>query len=322
MPVRNEKSFRDHLSSSADLVTKYEATRAGFIELALEKSQRKVPFISDAKALKVAASRASKPNDLLKISEIEKPLLTAAGISDKALKYLTHDDKLEAINRLIKNFLEPAGNQFVEELVYRFLLTKGDQLGGMMRNLGGVLGERKLSRAIISALNIYGISFYWYDFRSRKWILKSGDDTNIEMHLKGISWEANKNWRTLIYNKKVPLVNKNVDLCLLNVEFKAIKSQSIHREPSKYIALGELKGGIDPAGADEHWKTANSALERIRKAFENQSMSPLTFFVGAAIQNSMAEEIFSQLKSGTLANAANLTNDDQVSSLCQWVVTL
>ena len=23
--------------------------------------------------------------------------------------------------------------------------------------------------------------------------------------------------------------------------------------------LGELKGGIDPAGADEHWKTGNAA---------------------------------------------------------------
>ena len=33
--------------------------------------------------------------------------------------------------------------------------------------------------------------------------------------------------------------------------------------------FGELKGGIDPAGADEHWKTGNSALVRIRKAFED-----------------------------------------------------
>ncbi len=28
----------------------------------------------------------------------------------------------------------------------------------------------------------------------------------------------------------------------------------------KTLMLGELKGGIDPAGADEHWKTANTVL--------------------------------------------------------------
>jgi len=42
-------------------------------------------------------------------------------------------------------------------------------------------------------------------------------------------------------------------------------------------------------------------------------------FVGAAIGNSMADEIWQQLKKGTLSNAANLTNADQVASLCGWL---
>jgi hypothetical protein len=40
--------------------------------------------------------------------------------------------------------------------------------------------------------------------------------------------------------------------------------------------------GIDPAGADEHWKTANFALERIRKSFAKKK-KPQTFFIGASI---------------------------------------
>ncbi len=42
------------------------------------------------------------------------------------------------------------------------------------------------------------------------------------------------------------------------------------------------------------------------------SKYPDIFFVGAAIENSMADEIWEQLKKGTLSNASNLTNADQV----------
>ena len=103
---------------------------------------------------------------------------------------------------------------------------------------------------------------------------------------------------------------------------KCCNIRKIISTPTNYIALGELKGGIDPAGADEHWKTANTALDRIRKAFAQSSVIPKTFFVGAAIENSMSEEMYSQLINGTLSNAANLTNEKQVYSLCQWIVNI
>ncbi|MFM6407785.1 MAG: AvaI/BsoBI family type II restriction endonuclease, partial [Microcystis sp.] len=66
--------------------------------------------------------------------------------------------------------------------------------------------------------------------------------------------------------------------------------------PDLYIALGELKGGIDPAGADEHWKTARTALQRIDDAFRKISKHPYTFFIGAAIETKMAREIYRQLE--------------------------
>ena len=145
------------------------------------------------------------------------------------------------------------------------------------------------------------------------------------MHLKGLNWRASGN-RTLIYNLTVPLIKKNVDLCLFDCTPDEIifgkNTKSCHHVPKKYIALGELKGGIDPAGADEHWKTANSALERIRAAFRKKNHSPSTFFIGAAIERSMAREIFDQLENGVLSNAANLTNEKQLVSICEWLVQL
>ena len=319
------KSYREHLTSSKSLVTPYEETRAGFIALALEKNRKASPFVEEAKALKVLASKATKPKDLLKITEIRASILTAAGISDKAANHLSDDDKTEAIKELIENFLEPAGKDFVDELVYRFLLTRGDSLGGSLRNLAGSLGERKLTRALISTLSIQAKDYKWLHSKSRKWINRSPDDSGIELHLKGLNWQTSGN-RTLIYNLTVPFIKKNVDLCLFDCVPDEIifgnKTKSCHYSLEKYIALGELKGGIDPAGADEHWKTANSALGRIRAGFRKKKLKPMTFFIGAAIEKAMAQEIFKQLRNGVLSNAANLTNDEQLVSICKWLLQL
>lgn len=150
--------YQRHLRSSNDLVTTYEATRAGFVALALEKNRRATPHVAEARALQEAASQAKTAKDLSKIKGIEAGLLTAAGLSDKALAHLKEEDKEEAIKGLIKNFLEPAGVRFVEELVFRFLLIHGDALGGSMRNVGGALAQRKLTRAVLSTLIIGNIN--------------------------------------------------------------------------------------------------------------------------------------------------------------------
>lgn len=314
------KPYREHLTVSDDLITSYEATRAGFIALALEKNRQATPFVAQARTLATFASQVQKPSELLNITDIHPALLTAAGISDKAIKYLQPEDKNEAIFGLIKNFLEPAGVNFVEELVFRFLLIRGDTLGGSMRNMAGLLAQRKLTRTIISTLKIAGKSYQWLHSINKKWATMPSDDSDIELHLKGLSWSKDEENRTLIYNLTVPLIKNNVDLCLLNCGPNSLSKA--HSLPSLYIALGELKGGIDPAGADEHWKTARTALMRIEKAFTNLQMKPHTFFIGAAIQKKMATEIWSQLESGDLTNASNLTIDRQIASFARWLCNL
>lgn len=324
MRVRVEKvivSFREHLSHSDDLVTTYEEIRAGFIALALERNRRATPFVEQARSLKVVASKAKNPQSLLNVPEIEPALLAAAGISDKASSHLQPEDKTEAIKGLIDNFLEPAGPAFVEELIFRFLLTRGDTLGGSMRNVGGALAQRKLTRAILSKLALAGISYKWLDSESNTWLEKADDDTDIELRLRALYWLNSNGDRTMIYNLTVPIVKNNVDMCILRCRFDELTNVAF-KKPELYIALGELKGGIDPAGADEHWKTARTSLSRIRRAFSEKRLTPHTFFVGAAVAKKMAKEIWDQLDKGTLGNASNLTNADQVTSLCQWLCSL
>jgi hypothetical protein len=329
MRLRLEKSvteppgrpYQNHLQSSDDLVTTYEATRAGFVALALEKNRRATPHIEQARALQSAASGARTPADLLNIEGIEAGLLTAAGLSDKSLAYLQPQDKQEAIDGLIKNFLEPAGAKFAEELVFRFLLTRGDTLGGSMRNIGGILAQQKLTRTLIATLKIAGVRCQWLHLKTRKWLEMADDEADIDSAVRGLTWQNQNRSRTLLFNLLVPVVKSNVDMCLFNITPQEL-SGAQYRAAETYLALGELKGGIDPAGADEHWKTARTALDRIREAFSKAGYSPYTFFIGAAIEKKMATEIWNQLEDGILSNAANLNESDQLASISRWLCTL
>ena len=132
--------YRHHLSTSSDLITSQEEIRTGFISLALEKSRLATPIIEQARAIRVSAMSVKQASDLMKDDELKPVLLATAGVSDKAARHMLSNDRDEVITRFVSNVLEPTGKNFVEELVYRFLLTRGDTLGGSMRNMGGLLG--------------------------------------------------------------------------------------------------------------------------------------------------------------------------------------
>jgi hypothetical protein len=317
--------YSDHIKRSEDLVTSYDETRAGFIAIALEKNRRATPYIEEARTLQHRIKKVSSPEKLLEIQDIRNGLIAASGISDKAALHLGEEGCMEAIKEFIKKFLVPAGNKFQEEFVFRFLLTKGDALGGKMRNIVGALSQQKLCLSIISSLRLSDIQFNVLLGTSNQWISSKDidDDTEID-RAKGITWKTSKNkTRTLFFNINVPVVgkNSNIDIVLLKTaptnDIKVATSKS-----ENYLALGELKGGIDPAGADEHWKTAKTAIDRIKKAFKKKGHTPNLFFIGAAIENKMAGEIFENLKSKYINNAANLTKPEHITALSEWLVSL
>ena len=315
------KPYQEHLKSSKSLETTYEAVRAGFVSLALERNRRATPFVAQARDLKAAATRAKTPAGLVSISQIQAALLTAAGISDKAAGHLQESDKAEAIQGLIRDFLEPQGANFVEELVFRFLLTRGDTLGGSMRNVGGFLAQCKLTRSLLAHLRNAGLAYRWRSSANGEWSDMSDDEAAIELDLNGLSWTVGGNARSLIYNLTVPVVRNNVDLCLFDCGADEL-TKEMRANAAAYLALGELKGGIDPAGADEHWKTAGSALLRIKSSFAKHKAQPKMFFVGAAIATKMATEIWAMLKKGNLDNSANLTDDNQLAAVTRWLCSL
>lgn len=321
-PMARRNAQFAHLKNSKSLVTPYENTRAGFVQMALEKSNRATPHVAQARDLAEQIKRAKNALDLLDMEGIQGALLTAAGISDKAVGHLdpaTHD---ETIQKFVENYLVTSGTGFREELVYRFLLTCGDSLGGAMRNIVGALAQRRFTSMLIARMRNSGLEFSYRTSNSKSW-----ESTALQSKLpaleniKYLAWRANNGHRILAYNLKIPAVGNNIDMSLIECEASEF-SASILKDAKVFIALGELKGGIDPAGADEHWKTASTALNRIRRGFNKVKCKPKLFFVGAAIEQTMAAEVWTLLGKEQLDNAANLTLDAHLSSLCDWIVSL
>jgi type II restriction enzyme len=310
-----------NVTSAASLITTPEARRSGFLEYALRRNKEAVPFIDKAKALKATLeAHTNQPHDILSIVKIRESLLESAGISVKAKAHLSDIDKERLLVDFIDQILIPSGKDYIDEIIYRYLLTSGDALGGKMRNIVGSIANEKFNRFVISQLQICGINF---SFASNSGFIDSAEYTlDIAESIKAIRWETTSGeQRLLIYNVNVPQVGKNIDIVLLNKFTETTKGKELKAilgDSKNYLAIGELKGGIDPAGADEHWKTADTALRRVRSSFSGKL--PL-IFIGAAIESSMAIEIFAQYENGDLANCANLTNDEQLASLCEWLVS-
>lgn len=314
-----------YINSLEDLITTHEATRAGFLAIALEKNTVGDPYVKQALAFKAMVSHTKGPDDFLTMPSIRPFLLTAAGLSEKSLQYLNNDDRTLVIQELIDKFLKPAGSEYVDETIYRFLLTKGDAVGGIMRNRIGAMGQEKLVRCILSCMNVRGIPYEWVDGSNGKfmWLAKRNDDSGVEKTLKALYWTNSYGSRVLGFNMTNSIVRKNIDISLFNADKTYYEQGKIAKNhPPMAIMLGELKGGIDPAGADEHWKTANTALDRIRTNYATKGLQIKTSFVGAAIERAMAGEIYSQLISGIMTNAANLTNTNQLVEYCNWLLDI
>jgi type II restriction enzyme len=278
------------VKNSMELITTKEATLAGFVS----QSEAK---IAKSRAFKLAIDRALiKVNPDITLDEIfsDKDLksffLGASCLSAKSVNYFSESEQMQMVSNVI-DLSRVTDSGYLMELTARCYLTAGDSLGGSMRNLVGQIAQQKFTESVVAVLD------------------SNGSLVNVELNssnkIIAIEWSDLR----MIFDKKPKFINKSVDFIVHT------RSTTIE-DPLGYISCGELKGGIDPAGADEHWKTAKSALDRIQNVFVDRKLPPPgLYFIAAAIEASMAEEIFTHLQSGYLSAAANLNNEVQLLEL-------
>lgn len=71
---------------------------------------------------------------------------------------------------------------------------------------------------------------------------------------------------------------------------------------------GEIKGGADPAGSDEHWKTATQTLNRVLEAAEKTNrLKPKFSFIATILVERVAREAQQWITEGKLTSVYNIT---------------
>lgn len=334
MMVDPTMPWKPVISGSTDLVTTPAITQAGFLEQVTAKTTAAIPYIERAMALKEALETVSDVTKLIELKEHRESIAAACGLSAKARGHLKGQEE-SLIRQTLTTLYEHTRSlypdntpdeviaaAFRQQLVYRYLLTAGDTLGGSMRNHVGATGAAKLSKAILEALTAAG----YHDVYTRQ--TPKGKITHIAWAQRLIVFDRTPTLRC----NGGPVTCNNIDVSvldaskanrLLNTVPTTDEEKRLLEQPSNYLACGELKSGIDPAGADEHWKTTLAALDRISQDFAQCGQHhPKLFFVGGAIESSMAEELYNRLSRGTYDFAANLTQPAQLQALGRWLITL
>jgi len=143
------------IQSATDLVTSRRATRDGFLAQAVEKTSQAQPFLDRAKRFWKFLQQSSNIESLVPNSQIQGELRAAAGFSDKAAKKLG-SELADPLARWLAVLRTEHPDDWREEILYCYLLTKGDSLGGKMRNIAGAKAAKQLLDAISAALTDRG----------------------------------------------------------------------------------------------------------------------------------------------------------------------
>ena len=353
-------NWRMYIRSAKDLETRRESTRQGFIDQADEKSRRAIAIEHRTHHFMLALQSVQQIEDLFELKGYWPELVAAAHYSSKAWGHIKRGETSEQqIARLRARFAEiyvrcqsetkseeSCLALFRERIIFRSLLTQGEALGGSMRNWIGRVGADSLVETLQKVLG--GRETIEYARNSSKVQRIRWDnrlllfDTKPTLHIQGERVEvtlSKSNEEEIETAKELPL--NNIDMILLDTsdigpgqtmwgDTLALSTEELLqaergllKNPKYYLACGELKSGNDPAGGDEHWKTAWAAFDRIRNPSSvTKDFQPELFFIGRAIESVMATNIFERLESGVFSFAANLSSSQQIVALTQWLTSL
>jgi hypothetical protein len=225
-------------------------------------------------------------------------------------------------NKIISEFIKISNVTPMRHLEI-VLSNIGDGLGGVSRNEVGRMASTQIVRYLITDLHsIKQVHSINYAIKGSLDFLEEGE-------------EEQENTGELIFTDEIDLENQLDSLEKYRVKYKEMKLKNgysllLDRQIVWYdddgkafrigpdlhskndaidmIWAGEIKGGADPAGSDEHWKTATQALKRIMDAAEaTHREQPQMSFLATILVDRVAIEAQQWINEGKLTSVYNLT---------------
>lgn len=233
-------------------------------------------------------------------------------------KDLTHHFN-EIVSALLKTGQVSAGRHL--EMAYSNL---GDSLGGAWRNEVGRLAWVEVITPLVLHLQQHGhLASITYSLKGR--IVEQDEEQQVNSRAihelavaESIDLEpqlAVLEDRRIVY-RELGLRNGNRLLLNRQITWKDAQGRSYRIGPDLFASTdgqdmlwgGELKGGADPAGSDEHWKTATRAFDRVLLACEQtgRAKPPLSFIATILVER-VAQEAADWIAQGKLKSVYNLT---------------
>ncbi len=228
-------------------------------------------------------------------------------------------------NKIISELVKTGGVTPQRHIEMAFA-NLGDSLGGVSRNEVGRLASAQIIRLL--ALHLH-----------RKWLLANltyrlkgrvGAEEDDEEDLAGVGGDQvltvtpemdlegilDRLESQRVKYRELTMRNGNRLLLDRQIEWQGQEGKAFRIGPDLHtqsphvdmLWAGEIKGGADPAGSDEHWKTATQALSRILEACEKTGRSqPDLSFLATIIVERVAREAQAWIEQGKLTSVYNLT---------------
>ncbi len=199
----------------------------------------------------------------------------------------------------------------------------GDSFGGSWRNEVGRLAYLGVITPLVIHLHRYG-HLHSIIYTLKGTVAQSGEEKKLSRKLQTLvvdeHTDLNAELKHLeeqrVVYREIRLQNGNRLLLNRQITWYDAEGKSYRIGPDLLSSSdetdilwgGELKGGADPAGSDEHWKTATRAFDRILLACERTGRpKPPLSFIATILVERVAREAAEWIAQGKLTSVYNLT---------------
>jgi len=232
-------------------------------------------------------------------------------------------DLSQYFNKIVSALIVSTGQVTRRQHFAMMMANVGDALGGVSRNEVGRVAMMRILNPLVECLHARGLlASVLYSLKGQITLDDEDDsgaqqrtqlEVNKQTDIQGLlqKFETHR----VLYHE---ICTSNGSKLILNAQLKwqDSRGEGFKIGPDLCSQVGEndmfwaseLKGGADPAGSDEHWKTATQALHRILEAAQATGRpKPRLSFIATILVERVARDAQAWIDRGDLRSVYNLT---------------